>query len=147
MKKEYYKLPLDFASFFENRGRNMAKCTEIESIDQNIEMLLTTFPGEHRFDPNFGCQIWEMDFENVASLELWEERFKQYVHESITMYEPRLREVSIDIHLRDIVKEERLSYSVTVRKRADIYVAANMTSTEEPLNLIYTLYLGPLSNE
>lgn len=147
MKQEYYKLPLDFTSFFENGGAHLAKCTEMESIDQNVELLLTTFPGEHRFDPNFGCRIWEMDFENVASLELWEERFKQYVYESIISYEARLADVSIRIHLRDIVKEERLSYSVTVRKRADIYVSAKITSTDEPLNLVYTLYLGPLSNE
>lgn len=125
----------------------MAKCTEQESIDQHIELLLTTFPGEHRFDPHFGCRIWEMDFENVSSLELWEEKFKQYVYESIKGYEHRLTNISVSIHLRDIVKEERSSYSVTVRKRADIYVSAKMTSTDEPLNLIYTLYLGPLSNE
>lgn len=147
MKQSYYKLPLDFSKFFENGGSQFTKCSERESIDQNIELLLTTFPGEHRFDPNFGCRIWEMDFENVSSYELWEERFKQYVHESINRYETRLTEVVVNIYLRDIVKEERLSYSVTVRKRADIYVSAQMTSTEEPLNLIYTLYLGPLSNE
>lgn len=147
MKQSYYKLPLDFSKFFENGGGQLTKCSERESIDQNIELLLTTFPGEHRFDPDFGCRIWEMDFENVASYELWEERFKQYVYESISRYETRLTEVVVNIHLRDIVKEERLSYSVTVRKRADIYVAAQMTSTEESLNLIYTLYLGPLSNE
>ena len=146
MKNEYYKLPLDCKKFFENGGQ-FEKCTEQESIDQHIELLLTTYPGEHRFDANYGCQIWELDFENIASPEQWREQFREFVYNSISRYEKRITDIELDIELKEIVKEDRSSYSVTVRKRADIYVRARMLSNDEMIRLGYSLYLGPLSSE
>lgn len=147
MREDYYKLPLDFSRFFEEGGGQLDKCTELESIDQHIEMLFTTCPGEHRFDADFGCRIWDLDFQAIASFELWEKQFKQYIRESIMRYETRITDLNLDIRLRDIVKEERTNCSVAVRKRADIYVTARVISTDTPVKLKYTLYLGPLSNE
>lgn len=147
MKQGYYKLPLRLSSFFEANGGQLDKCSELESIDQHIEMLLTTCPGEHHFDSDFGCRIWELDFQVIASLEQWEKLFKQYIHESIVRYETRLTNLSLDIYLREVVKEERANCSMAVRKRADVYVTAQLISTDEPIKLRYTLYLGPLSNE
>lgn len=147
MRKEYYRLPLDFNRFFEEGDGLLDKCTEIESIDQHIEMLFTTCPGEHRFDPDFGCRIWDLDFLAIASFETWEKQFKQYIQDAIIRYEPRIGDLSLDIRLRDIVKEERTNCSVAVRKRADIYIAARVVSTDLPVKLKYSLYLGPLSNE
>lgn len=146
MKEKHYRLPLDFRAFFENGG-SFAKCSKEVSIDQHIELLLTTCPGEHRFDPDYGCRIWEMDFENIASTETWEKQFKEYVYDSISLNEKRIGNIELEIHLRDIVKEERLSNAVTVRKRADINLQAQLLSTDEPIRFRYTLYLGPLSNE
>ena len=146
MKKEYYKLPLDFKKFFKNGGQ-FEKCTELESIDQHIELLLTTYPGEHRFDTDFGCHIWDMDFENIASSEIWKTQFRGYVHESISRYEKRIEDIDLKIDLQDIVKRERGSYAVIARKRADIYVTARLISTDEMIYLGYSLFLGPLSNE
>lgn len=147
MKQKYYKLPLDFTRFLTEAGGYFETCTEIESIDQHIGLLLTTCPGEHRFDPDYGCRIWDLDFQVIASFELWNKQFKQYVFDSITRYETRITDISLDIYLREIVKEERANCSMTVRKRTDIYVTGRMVSTDEPINLRYTLYLGPLSNE
>ena len=146
MKKEYYKLPLDCRGFFRNGGR-FEKCTEIESIDQHIQLLLTTYPGEHRFDVNYGCFIWELDFENIASSKLWESQFKTFVLDSIYNYEKRITNISLNLEVHDIVKSESLSKVVTVRKRADIYINARLVSNDENIRLVYSLFLGPLSNE
>lgn len=146
MKQEYYKLPLDFDRFFSGDGQ-FEKCTEAESIDQHIELLLTTCPGKHRFNPGYGCRIWELDFQTIASFKKWEELFRQYVLEAVERYEPRITDIALDIRLRDLVREERQSHAITVRKRADIHITARMLSTGEPIRMGYTLYLGPLSNE
>lgn len=146
MKQEYYKLPLDSDRFFNGDGW-FEKCTELESVDQYIELILTTPPGRHRFNPDFGCKIWDLDFQVVSSVEQWTKLFKEYVSGSVNRYETRLSDISIDIDLQDVVKEERLSYTVQIRKRADVYVAGILKSTGEPVKLKYTLYLGPLSNE
>lgn len=61
MKQKYYKLPVRLEKLFEGDTRQLERCSELESIDQHIELLLTTYPGEHRFDPKYGCRIWELD--------------------------------------------------------------------------------------
>lgn len=58
MKQKYYKLPVRLEKLFEGDIRQLERCSELESIDQHIELLLTTCPGEHRFDPKYGCRIY-----------------------------------------------------------------------------------------
>ena len=52
METKFCKLPLDFGALLSEDVENsrLASCTEIESIDQFIEMLIDTAPGEHAFD-------------------------------------------------------------------------------------------------
>lgn len=146
MKNEYYKLPLDFKHFFEEGGGQFKKCTEIESVDQHIGLLLNTCPGEHRFDPSYGCRIWDLDFERISSVEQWKGLFIQYVTQSITDYEKRISDVTIGVNIREVVREE-IQDNIMVRKRVDITVTAKLVSTGLPCSLGYRLYLGPLSNE
>ena len=121
MKKEYYKLPFDCKKFFKNGGQ-FEKCTELESIDQHIELLLTTYPGEHRFDADYGCRIWEPDFESIASSKLWEEQFRVFVQDSVSHYEKRIPDMELIIELEDVDKGDRTSGSVKVPKRAETYI-------------------------
>lgn len=60
METKFCKLPLDFGALLSEDVENsrLASCTEIESIDQFIEMLIDTAPGEHAFDKDFGCEIF-----------------------------------------------------------------------------------------
>ena len=64
MKQKYYKLPVRLEKLFEGDIRQLERCSELESIDQHIELLLTTCPGEHRFDPKYGWRVWGVGFFN-----------------------------------------------------------------------------------
>ncbi|MDR0834403.1 MAG: GPW/gp25 family protein [Candidatus Symbiothrix sp.] len=75
MADKFYKLPLRFDTMPEDSDTLMVDfpvCNELESIDQNIGLILTTCPGEHKFNGEFGCGIWEMDFERVVSRKKWQ---------------------------------------------------------------------------
>ena len=52
METKFCKLPLDFEALLSEDVENsrLASCSEIESIDQFIELLISTAPGEHAFD-------------------------------------------------------------------------------------------------
>ena len=63
-----YKIPLDFSSFFDERKGGLGKCTEVESIDAHIELLITTYQGECSFDKQYGSTIGELDFEQEEGL-------------------------------------------------------------------------------
>lgn len=60
METKFCKLPIDFGALLSEDVENsrLESCSEIESIDQFIELLISTAPGEHTFDKKFGCKIF-----------------------------------------------------------------------------------------
>ena len=143
----YYKLPLDISGFFSELGGTLEQCSELESIDQYLALILTSRPGEHSFDPSFGTKLWEMDFENVASKTVWEERFITYVSEAIEKYEKRLKNIEIQIYIKDVVREETAMQGFSVRKRVDVIILGTVISTNRQHGFKHILYLGPLSKD
>lgn len=147
MNSIYYKLPLDFSSAFMEDGSEMQRCNEIESIDQYIELLLTTCPGEHKFDKQFGCRIWEMDFENVISRKEWESSFVTYISEAIRTFEKRLKDLNVNISVNDVVRKDHGLQTTAIKKEVIVMVESRLVSNNEPCTFRYALYLGPLSTE
>jgi len=143
----HYKLPLDFVRIFEERPRNLSQCTEKESIDQHLELLLTTCPGEHKEDVNYGCKIWDLDFEKVVSLSKWENSFIRYITEAITKYEQRITDLDVRIKFYDTKKVYGFPESTSIRKRVDINIDATIISLNLKCCFFYSLYLGPLSSD
>jgi phage baseplate assembly protein W len=142
---DYYKTPLLFSRLFESK--DLSRCREDASIDRNLELLLTTCPGEHKYDPGFGCGIWELDFENVVSVQKWENTFVRYITDAIKKHEPRVRGAETKVNFTDIKNRHELSGAVSIRKRADIRIDAVIVSSGKKCCFYYSLYLGPLSSE
>lgn len=146
MKNIYYKLPIDISRLFSDCGGQLEMCSELESIDRFLGLLLGTYPGEHSFDHNLGTKVWEMDFENIVSLPVWTEQFTEYVREAVERHEPRLKEVDVEIDVRDVAREDILMDSVSVRKQVDIIITGVVASTGKRSGFRHILYLGPLSH-
>ena len=144
---EYYKFPLRIGLLLQDGSKSLPKCSEKESIDQHLELLFTTCPGEHRYDPRFGCRIWDMDFEKVASQKSWQDRFTTCLTESITAYEPRLSEVEVQVTVSDITYTDDVADTTTIKKKADVLIKAVLNSTHENCRFRFRLFLGPLSSE
>lgn len=147
MDAQYYKLPIKFDSVFNEDGKKMPVCSEVESIDQYIELLLTTCPGEHKFDKRFGCRIWDMDFERVVSRKNWEDDFTAHVQEAIQTFEKRLKDVSVSIDIKDVARQDYTLQTTAIKKEVKVFVASRLVSNNEYCKFRYALYLGPLSIE
>ena len=141
---EYLKIPLDVSGLFEAGDGMIARCGEKESIDKYIELLLTTTPGEHSFDRNFGCRIWEMDFVNIESRERWEITFRKHIADAVARYEKRLAGIDVALTARDVVQQDVSAKVFSVRRRVDVTILGTMVSTGERCAFGYVLYLGPL---
>ncbi len=147
MKSTYYQLPLRLADFISDGASGRFKrCSLLESIDQHIELLLMTCPGEHSFNSEYGTLIWELDFERIYSQSVWVERFATFINDAIEKYEKRIYNVQVKVVIKEIEKEDDIFDSVSVRKRVDISVIAVLCETNEQCGFKYQLYLGPLSN-
>jgi len=107
-------------------------------------LLYTTSLAELPGDPDFGCGIWEHDFDNVTSGYKLKEVFRQSLCDTIDKYEKRLRQVRVEIgfHQQEISSSGQ---AVGVKKRIDIIVTAMFVLTNEKFNYRYSFFVGPLS--
>lgn len=147
MENNFYKLPLKFDSVFENTDEYLKTCSEKESIDQFLETLIMTCPGEHKFDREFGCKIWEMDFVRMTSPVNWEKDFRNYLLEAIGKFEHRITDVDVTASIVEETQEDSLYKSVSIRKRATVIIKTKLVSTGENVAFYYTMYLGPISSK
>ncbi|MCL1941988.1 MAG: GPW/gp25 family protein [Candidatus Azobacteroides sp.] len=147
MKNNFYKLPIRFDSIFDEKGGDMPMCSEIESIDQYLELLLTTCPGEHKFNKNFGCKIWDMDFERVVSRRKWEDDFRACISEAVRKFEQRLKGVTVSIHIVEVTREDFLMKVTAIKKKVIVQINGILVSSNERCGFRYALFLGPLSSE
>lgn len=147
METKFCKLPLDFGALLSEDVENsrLASCTEIESIDQFIEMLIDTAPGEHAFDKEFGCEIFYLDFESIISHTRWEGQFSDYITQAITRYEKRLTNVNVRVIIDDTTRQDNVFEASTIKKRVQVYVYGNLVHTREKRCFYYVIYLGPIS--
>lgn len=147
MDQTCYKLPIRFEALLGENGAEPQMCSEVESISQHIELLLTTCPGEHKFDKNYGCRIWDMDFERVVSRQKWEEDFSRYIFDAIEQYERRIKDVKIALEIMEVAQEDSVAKTTAIKKKVIVQVKGQLLSTNAPCSYSYKLYLGPLSSE
>lgn len=139
----YYKIPLQLTTALE--GGEMPTCNLMESIKKNLELIIMTKFGEHRSDPSFGCEIWDLDFELIVSENLWEEKLRQSLLKSITTYERRLSDVQLTVAISEIEKFYLFKQYAEIKKRVDIQLTAIMDKTGEAFTFTNSLFLSPLS--
>ena len=147
MSGNFYCMPFDFASAVEENGPALRKCDELESVYRHIEMLISTYPGEHTFDYEYGTDIWELDFERIVSLNAWKTQFAECLKKSISKYETRITDCKYQLEVEEVLKENAIVKNVSVRKKVDIYMEATLISTGDPCRFHYTLFLCPLSKD
>ena len=141
----YYKFPLQFERLLD--GEDWLRCNEKESIDQNLELIITTCPGEHKYNPDFGCMIWELDFVSMLSQSVWESTFHEHIVKAIARYEPRITNIDIDVDFSDVVRSYPMTGTNAIKKKVNIIIRANLLSNGEKCGFQYFLYLGPLSTD
>jgi phage baseplate assembly protein W len=114
------------------------------SISQNIELIIFTRYGEHRHNTNFGCEIWDLDFELVVSERIWEEKFRQSLLRSVTEYENRLYQVEVDIKMSEVEKLFFGKNVTEIKKKVEISVSGRINVTGEKYFFNTSLFLSPL---
>jgi phage baseplate assembly protein W len=142
MSSDYYSLPLRPDKLM--KGELHGKCNLQASINQYIRLIVTTAFGEMQQDEQFGCEIWDSDFDNLVSNNKIREKIKNSVYHSVTGYEKRLQSIKVDV----FIKEEELPNNINgrqVKKRLDIQLTAVNKLTNEPFIFRDSFYTGPLS--
>ena len=142
MQLQYFSLPLDFGKVM--RQEEHPRVSIQQSVIQHLHLLLTTAFGEFSGDEDFGCGIWDHDFDNVTSAHKLKEIIRQSLLKSIQEKEKRLTGVRVDLLIiQEEVPENTGMHSV--KKKINITVTGVLQLTNERLNFRDSFYVGPLS--
>lgn len=104
-----------------------------EDIEQSLELLLGTRPGERVMQPAYGCNLDIMLFEPITITLIT--YIKDLVRKAILFYEARIDVKTIDIHT------EKVNEGVIL-----IEVNYILRSTNSRFNFVYPFYLEEANN-
>lgn len=140
-KHQYYQLPLDFSRILQKQ--DLPDCNLEESVRQHIQLLITTVLGENKDDPQYGCQLWDNDFDIRASNNEVKEQVETAVRRAIIQYEKRLAQIRVVA----LVSQEELPgiTSMKVKKKIRVTVTGILTRNKTPFNYNTFFYVNPLS--
>ena len=146
--QEYHQLPCSFRDLLSHKP--LRKVPLVESVRRNIFLLLTTHLGEYRYDPTFGCVVWEHDFELVYTLSSWQHRIEDLIKTSIQAHEPRLSEpqVRVQIAEEEWQQQESIPGSTisAAKKRINVSVSGKLKATNEQVDYPdFILFFSPVS--
>ena len=105
-----------------------------EDIRESIRIILGTQPGERPMSPHFGCSINSFIFGTTDYTSMT--MMKHEIVNSLTMWEPRIRDIGVEI-VRSPEDDGVLLIEIS-------YVGR---STNNPFNLVYPFYITEGYNE
>ena len=97
-------------------------------LEQAINIILSTAPGERVMRPDFGCRIHELIFAPNNSQTA--ARVRRYVQEDLGMWEPRIRTTHVDVYA-DPGDHSKLL----------IEIEFELKTTHDRRSLVYPFYL------
>jgi predicted component of type VI protein secretion system len=142
---EYYKLPIKFGDLM--KRRELPRCRDIgESISQNIHLMITSRFGEYRFDPTYGSNIWDSDFENIFAEADWSDRVSEALRMIIELHEPRLKNVTVMASInQEEIPASKNNPQYRIKQRVVVEIEGVLTTTNERFSTTQKLYISPLS--
>ena len=117
-----------------------------KSIDEHIELILTTHFGEYRHNRNYGFINWEKEFENMEidkfnTHNYPRKEIEESLKKAIENFEPRLKRVQLEI----LFIFKRFYRGKSIKYVVDINVRGVMVnSTEEEYFNKFQFAMGPL---
>ncbi|HAV02164.1 GPW/gp25 family protein [Chryseobacterium salipaludis] len=144
MDNTNYRMPFDPRAAMTSDG-NIATCSTGESIAQNIMLLIITKKGENRYDPQYGNDVWEVEFDNGVSSAAWENIFIKSLQRQIRDYEPRLTEAHVSADINYVEHSYETRNFTEVKKKVRVAINAKMRETGENFSFSTELFLSPMS--
>ena len=105
-----------------------------QDIDQAIEIILSTAPGERPMRPEFGCGVHDFVFDTIDAATVG--RLETEIRSALDRWEPRIDVQTVDFDL-DHMGDGQLLINIGYRVR----------STNHERNLVYPFYVIPAEEE
>ena len=113
-----------------DRRGGLALARDETDIDQAIELILSTAPGERPMRPEFGCGVHDFVFDSIDASTV--AKMEDAIRDALDHWEPRVIVETVEFNL-DAVGEGLLMIDIGYRVRA----------TNTIRNLVYPFYVIP----
>jgi phage baseplate assembly protein W len=113
-----------------DRRGGIALARDEQDIDQAIQLILGTAPGERPMRPEFGCGVHDFVFDTIDANTIG--RMEEAIREALDRWEPRIQVLTVGFDLAH-ADNGVLTIDIGFRVRA--------TNTER--NLVYPFYVIP----
>ncbi len=113
-----------------DRRGGIALARDETDIEQAIELILATAPGERPMRPEFGCGVHDFVFDSIDATTVG--RMELAIRDALDRWEPRVVVETVEFGL-DEVADGRLIIDIGYRVRA----------TNTMRNLVYPFYVIP----
>jgi uncharacterized protein len=120
---------LAFPLSVDHRGA-IAMAVGETDVEQAIEIILGTAPGERPMRPEFGCAVHDLVFDTIDAAMVG--RMDTAIRGALDRWEPRIEVMAIDFDL-----------SHTSDGRLDILITYRLRATNNQRNLVYPFYVIP----
>ncbi|RZK46551.1 MAG: hypothetical protein EOO59_19135, partial [Hymenobacter sp.] len=120
-------------------------CSLGTSIAQFLHLLLHTRPGQLRSATDFGCALWDVEFDNAVDIVRWEETLSRSLLAAIEEHEPRLRDVRVRVAIKLLPPAQGKLGQAVARRQADISVQGVVRLTHETFSYATQLHIGQLA--
>lgn len=126
------------------RGKEHPAVSLKQSIADFIHLVLTTSFGECKFEPEFGCSVWERDFDVAVSTHALKDQMQNAIRQAIEQNEKRITKVRVEVKLS---QEEMVSEGkgLRIKRKLDIKAGGVIVKTNEPFEYFEKVYIGPIS--
>ena len=113
-----------------DRRGGIALARDETDIEQAIELILATAPGERPMRPEFGCGVHDFVFDSIDATTVG--KMELAIRDALDRWEPRVFVETVEFNL-DEVADGRLIIDIGYRIRA----------TNTMRNLVYPFYVIP----
>jgi uncharacterized protein len=117
-----------------DRLGGLALASGEQDVDQAIELILSTAPGERPMRPEFGCGVHDFVFDTIDAATVG--RLETEIRSALDRWEPRIEVQTVDFDLDHMI-EGQLFINIGYRVRA----------TNHERNLVYPFYVIPAEEE
>jgi phage baseplate assembly protein W len=113
-----------------DRRGGIALARDETDIEQAIELILGTAPGERPMRPEFGCGVHDFVFDTIDAETIG--RMETEIRAALDRWEPRIEVEKIDFELDGVSRGELV-----------IVIGYRVRATNHKRNLVYPFYVIP----
>jgi uncharacterized protein len=119
----------------------LALTSELTELDQAIDIILNTSPGERIMRPTFGCRLHELIFAPNNSQTMAQAR--RFVEEALGMWEPRIKVMEVNVQAVDMETDLSAAQQKSQRNCLLLEIKYQVKATHDQRSLVHPFYLIP----